>query len=128
MFTFKLADLKIQRENFDAYTVTPAHHLKSISASAISFLDRNTNRTPLLAQPTDVLYTDIGNHDMVLGGLQLELDTYLHEPLMKHAKVTKIQGPGSNVCVEWCDPLRYWTVRVLTPYTNTHFSLDYAEC
>ena len=31
---------------------------------------------------------------MALGGLQLELETYLHKLLMKHAKVTKFKVQG----------------------------------
>jgi len=121
MLAFKTAELKAQQENSYAYTAAPARYLKSISASAISFLGQNTNRTPSLAQLTNAPHTDVGGHDMVLDQLTLELDTYLREPLLKHSRITEIQGSESEFCVEWCDPLRYWMV-CIPPHLNAHFS------
>jgi len=127
MLAFKTAELEAQRENSYAYTAAPAQYLKLISASAIGFLGQNMNRTPSLAQPMDVPYTDVSGHDMVLDQLNLELDTYLHEPLLKHSKITGIQGSESELCVEWCDPLRYWTV-CIPPHLNAHFSGIHVGC
>jgi hypothetical protein len=127
MLAFKTADLEVQQENSYAYTTAPAHHLKSISASAISFLDYNTLQSLPPAQPMDALYADVGRHDMVLDGLHFKLDTYLHEPLMQHARVSSIQGSESNICVEWCDPLRYWMVCIFF-FALMHISQIFIEC
>jgi len=113
MLAFKRADLEAQQESFHAYTAAPPQYLKSMSASAIGFLGQNMNKTPLQTQPMGVPYTNIGEHSIVINGLHLELDAYLHEPLLNHSRVTRVQGSESDFCVEWCDPLRYWMVCIL---------------
>ena len=126
MLAFKKADLEGQRENLSAYTA-PTHNLQSIAASARRFLDRTVNRTLVPTELTDVttlacspLDAGVGSHDMVLDGLQLELDTYLHEPLMVPFKeVAHDSGPGHHVVC--CNPLQYWMVSILSR-SNQPFS------
>jgi len=119
MLAFKTADLEVQQENFYAYIAAPTHHLKSISASAVNFLD-HTMQTLSPAQPTDALYAGASQDDAVLNGLCFELDTYLHEPVMRHSRITGTQH-------EWFDPLRYWTVCIF-PCFYVHFSIIHIEC
>ena len=122
MLTFKKADLKIQHENFSAYTAAPTHNLKSIAASTKRFLDRGASRTLLPTQladdaapPRPPLHAGAGEHGIVLHGLQRELDEYLSEaPIAAFKEVAQ----GHAV---WCDPLQYWTVRTF-PRFNLLFS------
>jgi len=111
-----MADLEAQRDSsFYAYTTAPTHHLKSITASAVRFLDRNTSRTSPPAQPADVTLScpppcaGTGERNTVLDGLHFELDCYLHEPRMDHFKATT-RGSEPGIIVVWCDPLLYWQV------------------
>jgi hypothetical protein len=112
MHAFKTTDLAVQQEHFCAYTRAPEHHLKSVTASAMRFLDRNMNQIPSPAQPAGVAPSSVnsGEHNVVLEGLCLELDSYIHEPRMDHFKTTDL-GSDSGVGISWCDPLRYWAVR-----------------
>ena len=109
MLAFKTADLKFQQES--SYTTAPSHNLKSITASAIRFLDHNASRTLSPAQPVDMLHVSMNKCDVVLEGLRFELDIYLHEPRMDHFKATT-QDSESGVDIELCNPLRYWAVRI----------------
>lgn len=111
MVAFKTADLKIQQENLYAYTLAPSHHLKSVTASAISFLGDDGTRSP-----SPVQHAEFGGHESVLDGLLVEFDSYLSEPRMQ---LCKSVSEGSDTVVQWCDPLRYWTVRQsLTPQSS----------
>lgn len=100
MLAFKVADLKAQQGSLDVYTSAPASSLKSVTTSAISFLDYDGSQSPLPAH-----YMDSGaQHDALLSGLHVELDGYLSEPRMEPFKVT------GQATVGYCDPLRYWAV------------------
>ena len=115
MLAFKNADLEmVQHQDLSAYTSSPAHNLKSVSASTKRFLNRTANRTPPPIQPADTTacpppHASAGGHDMVVDGLQYELDSYLYEPPMAPFKeVPQDSGAGNHVVC--CDPLRYWMV------------------
>ena len=103
MMTFKTAELKAQQENLYAYTLAPPHHLKSVAASAISFLDDNWTRSPSPIQHTD--WCDSRNP--VFDGLLVELNGYISEPRVPPYKWVN-EGPDATI--QWCDPLRYWMV------------------
>lgn len=117
MLIFKRADLEDQQKNLFAYTATPGHPLKSIAASTKRFLERGESRKLQTIQPTDAAWShpssNVGptEHNMALGGLQVELDSYLHEPPVEHYKTVSL-GPDLGFGVVWCDPLRYWAVCV----------------
>lgn len=103
MLAFKTADLEAQQESLDAYTSAPAHSLKSVTASASSFLDYDTSRSPSPAQQMD---SNV-ERDAILSGLHTELDSYLSEPRMDRFKTT-------DQTTVYCDPLRYWAVCIFT--------------
>ena len=112
MLAFKTADLQTH-ENLSAYTTALTHNLKSVTASARRFLGRNTNQASGPTHLTDGI--SFGGCDTVLDGLQLELDTYLHEPPMVPFKEAQDSGSGGNIVC--CNPLQYWTV-CIPPSTN----------
>lgn len=119
MITFKNSDLTAQKEGRFAYTVTPAHPLKSIAASKKRFMDR---RKPPSTQPTGTTPSrhlagacSVSERAAVLEGLQIELDSYLREPRMEHVR-NDIEGGDA-----WCDPLLYWAACTIS-YSDTHFS------
>ena len=122
MLAFKKADLKIQHENFSAYTAAPTHNLKSIAASTKRFLDRGASRKLLPTQladdaalPCSSLHAGAGEDGIVLDGLRRELSEYLSEaPIAAFKEVA--QGR-----VVWCDPLQYWMVCTF-PRFNLQFS------
>lgn len=109
MFVFKQEDLQAQQDSSYAYTAAPTHSLASISASTMRFLDHATGQTESPAQPSSsatlnpLPYANTPEHNAILSGLCLELNTYLGEPRMDHLKITD-GGP------QWCDPLLYWAV------------------
>ena len=88
MLSFKTAELEAQLES-QMYMMAPEHALKSINASAIHFLGRNTGRTSSIAQATKTSsrYTGVGSNNINTDGLRHELDNYLHKPLMVHYEV-----------------------------------------
>ena len=111
---------------------TPVHSVKAIAVSSKRFLDRTTNRTSLLAQRADVTAlphspprTNISERDVVLDGLQLELDNYLHEPWVEPFK-SVIHSLGSCHVI-WCDPLRYWMV-CMHPHFDSQFLPVHVGC
>jgi hypothetical protein len=108
-----------QQEDRFAYTVAPTHPLKSIAACKKRFLHR---RKPYPTRPTDTTLShspvgvhSVGEQDVVLEGLQIELDNYLHEPLMEHVR-DDIEGGDA-----WCDPLLYWAARAYS-HSDMYFS------
>ena len=124
MLAFKRVDLEAECGSPSVYTAAPTHHLKSITASTMRFLDRNLNRH---AQPMEhsLAYSNISDHNTVQEALQLELNSYLHEPQMDPFR--RIQGPGPEIHVIYCDPLRYWMACIFS-YLNVHFSPVCVEC
>ena len=104
MFKSKKADLEAQQDNSYAYSTAPPHHLTSITASAVHFLEDNTSQTQSPTQPANVAIPNTHGQDALVQGLCLELNAYLCEPRMDLFKVT---NEGS---VMVCDPLLYWTV------------------
>lgn len=112
---FKTADLEVQHENLSAYTAAPVHHLTSIAASTMHFLSRSTGQNPPSTDtaPLHPLIYNTDGRDAVLAGLWSELDDYLRKPRAELFK-TITQASESGVHVIWCDPLRYWTVRVFS--------------
>lgn len=122
---FKKADLEFRQESLAGYTTAPAHHIKSIAASAKRFLHRNASRTLPPAQLTDAVqrHSPAGERDAVLEVLRFELDSYLHEPLADQMKVVS----GSEYHVIWCDPLRYWAVCTLLHF-DRRFSPVWIGC
>ena len=99
MIEFKNTDLAAQQEALFAYTVAPEHAVQSVSASRNRFLGR---RKPHPTHQMDVTPPRANEPDAVLGGLQVELDSYLHELPMDYIRKNH---EGNDV---WCDPLLYW--------------------
>jgi hypothetical protein len=125
MIEFKNADLAAQQEDLSAYAAAPIHSIMSLATSTQRFLDRHE---PWVIQLTDPapLHSTVppyfsDGHDAVVGGLEFELDSYLHEPLMKHVR---IDNKGHKI---WCDPLLYWAVCTFPPLNNC-FSPMYVGC
>jgi hypothetical protein len=118
MFKFKAADLESQQAGLDAYTPAPTHYLKSVTASAICFLDRDATRSPSPAEHMDL----DGERKAGSDGLRVELDSYLQEPRMDPFKVTS-EGSGPGITINWCDPLRYWAVCISSQFW--HASTDH---
>lgn len=117
MLGFRVADLEAQQEGLYAYTSAPAHSLKSVTASARSFLDYSRSPSPSPAQETD----SNSQHDALLSGLHIELDGYLSEPRMDPTKVI------DNATVQYCDPLLYWAVSIFA-YFLGGFSTVHIGC
>lgn len=125
MLTFKMAHLKAQQENYYAYTTAPSHQLKSVTASAISFLGNDWDRSPSPVQRID----SGGERDLLLNGLRTELDDYLAEPRMLPHRLVH-EGSDTTATVQWCDPLLYWTVRTslhLEPSFSTALTVRRTE-
>jgi len=116
MLAFRTADLGAQQQSLDAYTSAPAHNLKSVTASASSFLDYDTSRSPSPAQQTDSTV----ERTALLSRLQAELDGYLSERRMDRFKTI-------DQATVYCDPLRYWAVCIFTS-SGDCFSAICAGC
>src|SRR6266478_1416941 len=111
MFAFKKADLEAEKESLSGYTAAPSHSLKSITSGAMRFMDHTMGQKHVPAQSVH------GRTDnMVLGGLQFELNSYLCEPQMEPVKT--IQGPGSEPQFLFCDPLQYWMVCIFSSFNG----------
>ena len=121
MLVYKKKDLQVEHESSYGYTTTPAHHLQSITASAIWFFSNNTSQTQPQAHSADVPHTNVDGNNEVLEKVRHELDSYLNEPKMPHIRFANPQmnttaaGGPQPADPEVCDPLRYWKVRIFLP-------------